>query len=84
MINFIKKIKNKLRFHGNCHSCYGLRRTLGTVTINIYDSFLSKNVYRTEVDKVEPKLLGFTYVTLILGRPVYIGTICNILQEQVE
>ena len=32
--------------------------------------FLSKNVYRTEIDSVEPKLWGFTCVTLILGHPV--------------
>ena len=29
--------------------------------------FLSKNVYKTEIDKVEPKLWRFTLGTLILG-----------------
>ena len=32
--------------------------------------FISKNVYRTEIDKVEPKLWKFTCVSLILGHPV--------------
>ena len=32
----------------------------------------SKNVYRTEVDKVEPKLWRFTFGTLILGHLVNI------------
>ena len=27
-------------------------------------------IYRTEIDKVEPKLWGFTCVTIILGHPV--------------
>ena len=36
----------------------------------IDDSFLSKNFYRTEIDKVEPKLWRFTCVSLILGLPV--------------
>ena len=33
-------------------------------------TFLSKNVYRTEMDKVEQKLWGFTCVSIILGHPV--------------
>ena len=36
----------------------------------IYDYFLLKNVHRTEIDKVEPKLWKFTFRTLILGHPV--------------
>ena len=32
--------------------------------------FLSKNVYKAEIDKVEPKLWRFTLGTLILGHPV--------------
>ena len=53
-------------------SCYGLPvgRTFGLVTTKIYDSFLSKNVYKSEIDKVEPKLWRFTFGTLILGHPV--------------
>ena len=50
--------QNQLRCYRNDHSCYGLRRTLGSVTTKIYDSFLLKNVYRTEIDEVEPKLWG--------------------------
>ena len=68
--NSLKNIKNQLRCYGNHHSCYGLRRTLRPVTTKIYDSFLSKNFYRTEINKFEPKLLGLTRVTLILGHPV--------------
>ena len=33
-------------------------------------TLLSKNVYRTEIDGVEPKLWRFTCVSLILGHPV--------------
>ena len=68
--NFLKNIKNQLRCYGNHHSCYGRRRTFGPVTTKIYESFLSKNVYRTEIDKVEPKLWGLTCISLILGHPV--------------
>ena len=47
------------------------KSSVTSLTTKIYDSFLSKNVYRTEIDRVEPKLWGFTCVTLILGHPVY-------------
>ena len=70
MIKFFKNTKNQLRCYGNHHSCYGLRRIFELVTTKIYDSFLSKNVYKTEIDKVEPKLWRFTFGTLILGHPV--------------
>ena len=73
----LKNIKNQLRCHGNHHSCYGLRRTLGPVTTKIYDSFVSKNAYRTEIDKVEPKLWRFTCASLILGNPVYMHYVYN-------
>ena len=46
-------------------------KTLGPVANKIYDSCLSKNVYKTEIDKAEPKLWRFTLGTLILGHPVY-------------
>ena len=64
------KDKNQLHCYGNHHSCYGLWRTLGPVTTKIYDSFLSKNICRTEIGKVKPKTLGLTCVTLILVHPV--------------
>ena len=47
-------------------------KNLGPITNKIYDSFLSKSIHRTEIDKVEPKLWRFTLGTLILGHPVYI------------
>ena len=37
-------------------------------------TLLSKNVHRTEIDKVEPKLWRFTLGTLILGHPVLLET----------
>ena len=54
LLNSLKKTKNQLRCYGNHHSCYGFRRTFGSVTTKTYDSFLSKKVYKTEIDKVEP------------------------------
>ena len=63
MIKFFNKHQNQLRCYGNHHSCYGLRRTFGSVTTKIYDSCLSKNVYKTEIDKVEEKLWRFTLGT---------------------
>ena len=68
--NSLKNIKNQLRCYGNHHSCYGLRRTFGSVTTKIYDSYLSKNVYKAEIEWVEPKLWRSTLGTLILGHPV--------------
>ena len=70
--NSLKNTKSQLRCYGNHHSCYGLRRTFGLVTTKIYDSFLSKNVYKIEIDKVEPKLWRFILGTLNLGHPVCI------------
>ena len=72
MNKFLKNTKNQLRCYGDHHSCYGLRRTFGSVTTKIYESYLSKNVYKTEIDEVQPKLWRFTLGTLILGHPVYI------------
>ena len=71
--NSLINTKNQLRCYGNHHSCYGLRRTFGSVTTKIYDSCLSKNVYKTEIDKVEEKLWRFTLGKLILGHPVYLN-----------
>ena len=70
MISVIWNIGNQLCCYGNHPGCYGLGKTLEPVTSKIYDSFLSKNVHRTEIDKVEPKLWRFTLGTLILGHPV--------------
>ena len=41
-------------------------------------SFLSQYVNGTKIDRVEPKLLGFTCVTLILGYSAYIERVIKI------
>ena len=46
--------------------------------------FLSENVYRTEIDKVEPKLWRFTCVSLILGHPVGTNLIDIILTQSLS
>ena len=66
----LKNTKNQLFCYGNHHSCYGIRRTFGSVTTKILTLFLSKNVYKAEIDKVKPKLWRFTFGTLILGHSV--------------
>ena len=66
-----ENIKNQLCCYGNHPGCYGLGKTLGPVTNKMSDSCISKNVYKTEIDKVESKLWRFTLGTLILGHPVY-------------
>ena len=48
-------------------------KTIPPDTNKIYNFSLSKNVYITEIDKVEPKLWGFTCVSLILGHPVQLA-----------
>ena len=49
-----------------------LEEAIRPVTNKIYDSLLSKSVYRTEIDRIEPKLWRFTCVSLILAHPVVI------------
>ena len=65
--NFILSCFNPVT--GNHHSCYGLKRTFRLVKPK-FMTLLSKNVYKTEIDKLEPKLWRFTLGTLILGHPV--------------
>ena len=71
MIKFLKKHQKSASLLWKPPQLLWTQKNLRIGQTKIYDSFLSKNVYKTEIDKVELKLWRFTLGTLILGHPVY-------------